>query len=49
MNSFLTITAQVAKRGEIKKVKVFGCLAMIDEGANDIIVGSVTLVTYRRN
>ena len=32
VNSFLTITPQVAKRGEIKKVKVLGCLAMIDEG-----------------
>ena len=44
MNSFLIITSllaitlQVAKCGEIKKVKVFGCLTMINEGTYDINV-----------
>jgi len=49
VDSFLTITPQVAKGGEIKKVKVLSCLAMIDEGTYNIIIGMVTMVTYRRN
>lgn len=44
---FLIITPQVAKRSEIKKVKVLGSLAMIDEGTYDIIVGPVAMATYR--
>ena len=34
----LFCTPQVAKRGEIKRVKVLGCLAMIDEGTTSFLV-----------
>jgi len=39
------LTLLVAKCGEIKKVKVLGCLAMIDEGA----ISLLDQVMYRRD